>query len=255
MPSVSVVLPTRDRPALLLEAIASVARQTHLEMELILVRDGGTPLGDAVRAALDELEFPATVLEHEDPPEGAARSRNRGVEKARGDAVAFLDDDDRWEPGHLKQLADALGRDAEATVVYSDVRVVREPDGAERLLFADWNAETFGRNGFIPPSAFLARRAAFETFGGFDPALTYSEDWDWLLRVARGGGKLIRVRGVSTTVRIHAGGLSQLTPERMAERQRCLDELSARYKLPPIEPKTFWEVAETLCPDPSASTP
>ena len=254
MPSVSAVLTTRDRPALLLEAIASVGRQSHLELELVLVRDGGAALDDAARTALDGLEFPAIVLEHDDPSEGTARSRNRGVERARGDAIAFLDDDDLWDPGHVKQLADALARDPDATVVYSDTRLRNEATEAERILALDFKPAVFVRDGFIPPSALLTRRDAFERFGGFDPEFTYSEDWEWLIRVARGGGKIARVRGVSTTVRIHAGGQSQLQPERLAERRRCLDLMSARHGLAPIEPKTFWEVAETLCPGPSAST-
>jgi GT2 family glycosyltransferase len=125
--------------------------------------------------------------------------------------------------------------------------------GGQRLLAVDFDLPLFGRDGFIPPSSFAARREAFDQFGIFDPKMTYSEDWDWLLRVARGGGKIARVRGVSATVRIHSGGLSALTPDRMAERRRCLDELSRRYGLGPIEPKTFWEVAGTLCPDGNAS--
>ena len=248
------MLTTRDRPALLLEAIASVARQSHQELELVLVRDGGAPLDDAARAAIDKLEFPAIVLEQDGPGEGTARARNRGVEGTRGDAIAFLDDDDFWDLGHVKQLADALARDQDATVVYSDVRLLNETTDAERVLAVDFNPFVFVRDGFVPPSALLARRDAFERFGGFDPEFTYSEDWEWLIRVARGGGKIARVRGASATVRIHAGGQSQLEPERLAERRRCLDLMSARHGLPPIEPKTFWEVAETLCPGPSAST-
>jgi GT2 family glycosyltransferase len=249
--SISVVLPTRDRPAYLSEALATVAHQTHLEMELVLVRDGGAPIDAAAHAILAKLEFPFTLVERDDPPEGLATARDRGIERARGDAIAFLDDDDLWERGHLKQLADALDRDAEALVVYSDARIVK--DGGERVLAVDFELPLFGRDGFIPPSSFAARRGAFERFGVFDPKMAYSEDWDWLLRVARGGGKIERVRGVSATIRIHPEGLSALTPERLVERKRFLGELSRRHGLGPIEPKTFWEVAGTLCPDGHAS--
>jgi len=251
--SVSVVLPTRNRPEFLLEALATVATQSHLEMELVLVRDGGTPIQDAARELLAKLEFPFTLVEQDDPPEGLALARDRGIERARGDAIAFLDDDDLWERGHVKQLADALDRDPDMLVAYSDARIVEIEGGSQRLLAVDFDLPLFGRDGFIPPSSFAARREAFDQFGIFDPKMTYSEDWDWLLRVARGGGKIARVRGVSTTVRIHPGGLSALTPDRMAERRRCLDELSRRYGLGPIEPKNFWEVAGTLCPDGNAS--
>ena len=222
-------------------------------MELVLVRDGGSPVDEEACRILEKLEFPFTLVERDDPPEGLAQARNRGVEQARGDAIAFLDDDDLWDRGHVKQLADALDRDGDLCVAYSDSRVVEEPGGGERLLAVDFDLPVFGRDGFIPPSSFAARRAAFERFGPFDPRMSYSEDWDWLLCVARGGGKIARVRGVSATIRIHSGGLSALVPDRLGERQRFLDEISRRHRVGPIEPKTFWEVAGTLCPGANAS--
>jgi GT2 family glycosyltransferase len=254
MASISVLVPTRSRPELLAEALASVARQSHLEMELIVIRDGGDPLTAAAREALAAMEFPATVLEHDDPAEGAARTRNRGLEAARADAVAFLDDDDLWDPGHLAQLSAALDRDPDAQVTYCDARIVNVASGAARTIALDFDLGVFGRDGYIPPTALIARRDAFERFGPFDPEFTYSEDWDWLLRVAKAGGKIVRSRGVSATVRIHAGSMSRPIPERLAERRRCLDLLSRRHGLAPIEPKTFWDVAEALCAGGNAST-
>lgn len=238
---------------MLAEALRTVARQTHLELELIVVRDGGEPLSDEVRAELDRLEFPARVLEHDDPPHGLARSRNLGIEAARADAIAFLDDDDLWEPDHVKRLADLLDRDPDADVVYSDARIVREPDGA-RVLAQKFERGVFQRDSFIPPSAFAARRDAFERHGLFDTEIPYSEDWEWLLRVVRAGGKIVRSPGATATIRIHSGGLSQLTPERAADRKRSLETIASRYRLAPLVPKTFWEVAGDLCPDPNATT-
>jgi len=253
VPSVSVILPTRNRPDFLLEALQSVAGQTHPEIELVIVRDGGTPLDERARALLETLEFPHLLVERDDPPVGLAQARDNGMAQARGDAFAFLDDDDLWDRGHVKQLADAMDRNPDLAVVYSDARVIETSSGEERLLAVDFSLEAFGRNSFIAPSAFAARRRAFEEFGDFDPKMAYSEDWDWLLRVGRSGGKIARVHGVSATIRIHSGGLSALVPERLAERQKSLDEISKRHRLEPITPKTFWEVAGELCSDGSAS--
>lgn len=254
MPSVSIVLPTHDRPERLLSALQAVARQTHQELQLILVRDGGSPLTDEARAAIRALGFPTTIVEHDGPPEGTARARNRGVEAARGDVIAFLDDDDDWSADHVRRLATALDRDDKADVVYSDARIVRETDGAERTLARGFELARFTRDGYIPPSSMLARRAAFDGFGVFDADFTYSEDWEWLVRVAKKGGVIARVPGITATIRIHAGAASALTPERLTERQRCLDLMSARHKLGRIEPKTFWEVAAAVCPAPNATT-
>jgi GT2 family glycosyltransferase len=244
--SVSILLPTRDRPDFLLEALATVERQTHPELELILVRDGGAPFDERVRAAVTRLHFPTILVEHDGEPEGAAVARNRGLERARGDAVAFLDDDDLWESDHAAALARALDGDPDADVVYSDALVERMDTGATRHLGRDFNPGIFVRDGFIPPSAMAARRSAFERFGVFDPEFTYSEDWEWLIRVARAGGRLKRVRGESVTIRIHAGGISALTSERLEARRAVLARLAERYALAPIEPKTFWEVAASV---------
>jgi len=260
VPSVSIVLPTRNRPAELPQALERVARQTHPELELVLVRDGGVPLTTDAIEALRRLEFPAQGVEHEDPPEGLAASRNRGIQASRADAVAFLDDDDLWEPGHVARLSAALDRDPEIDVVYTDTWVLNESTGERRTLAHDFELEVFQRDSFIPPSALMARRRAFDRFGFFDSEMPYSEDWDWLLRVALGRGRIARVPGASVTIRIHPGGMSQLhDPERVAARRRCLDLISSRYGLAPIEPKTFWEVAGTVspgitCPQPKSST-
>jgi glycosyltransferase involved in cell wall biosynthesis len=248
--SVSILLPTVDRPEFLLEALRAIAHQTHPELELILVRDGGTPLADEARGLLERLEFPTTLVEHDGPSHGLANARNAGLERARADAVALLDDDDLWEPGHVAALAAALDVEGEggprADVVYSDARVLDVASGSVRIIARDFDAALFGRDGFIPPSCLAARRSTFERFGAFDGSMAFSEDWDWLLRVHAAGGVLRRVPGTTATIRIHSGGLSALTSARLADRQRCLDILSQRYSLAPLAPKTFWEVAGAL---------
>jgi GT2 family glycosyltransferase len=159
----------------------------------------------------------------------------------------------------VARLASALDRDQELDVVYTDAWVLDEASGQRRTLAHEFDLDVFGRDSFIPPSAILARRRAFDRFGLFDAELPYSEDWDWLMRVAIGRGRIARVPGASVTIRIHPGGMSQLDdPVRLSERRRCLDRIASRYGLAPIQPKTFWEVADTvspgLCRGPNEST-
>ena len=254
MASVSIVMLTRNRPAYLPQAIQSAGAQTHPELELVLVRDGGDPLDAASRQAVEALEFPAVLVEREGPAEGVARSRNEAIASARADAVAILDDDDLWEPPHVAHLAALLDRDPRIDVAYADARIRREDTGAERVIARDFDLAVLSRDDYIPPSAMLIRRAAFERFGLFDPDLACSEDWDWLMRVARGGGVIARSPGVTVTIRIHAGAHSALQISRLEERKECLDVLRERYTLPPLVPKTFWEVAETVCPGSAATS-
>jgi GT2 family glycosyltransferase len=254
MPSVSIVTLTRNRPAYLPHALRSAAAQTHAELELVLYQDGGDMiLGDDSYDLLEALEFPAIHAGHKGGAEGVARARNEAIAVARGDSIAILDDDDLWDPRHVAHLAALLDREPEVDMAYSDVRLRREDDGQERVIARDFDLGVFSRDDYIPPSAMLIRRSAFERFGLFDPEFTCSEDWDWLLRVATGGGVVRRSPGVTATVLIHAGAHSALQLSRLEERKRCLEMLRARHGLGPITPKTFWEVAETVCPG-SATT-
>lgn len=244
-PPISVVIPTCDRPELLRDALASVAAQKLAPLEVRIADDGPRPVS---------REF-ATA----GPPEHVlvrvgggllAAARNRGCKDARGDVLAFLDDDDRWLPDHLAGLAEAF-RDPAVDLAWRDCAVVREriePGGARRdldrrVIAHDWDPPLMGTDDYIPPSAFAVRRSFFERLGGFDETFPFSEDWDFLLRAAEHATPR-RVPGVTVEVRMRDRG--NMSADFGAGRLECLRKLSARHHLPPIVPKTFWEVAEAV---------
>ncbi|HEX5068200.1 MAG TPA: glycosyltransferase, partial [Myxococcota bacterium] len=102
-PLLSVIVPTRDRPALLAEALASLQAQSVADFECIVVDDAGTQ-----PAALpDDARF---RLVRRALAGGAALARNTGIEHARGRYVAFLDDDDAYVPERLTLGLEALRR-------------------------------------------------------------------------------------------------------------------------------------------------
>ena len=112
---VSVVIRTRNRPALLREALESLAAQTARPRQVVVVNDGGASpreVTDAFRSAFD------VVVEEARTRRGRSDAANRGVAAAREELVAFLDDDDRCFPDHVERLA----------------RAQREGPGAGRLL-------------------------------------------------------------------------------------------------------------------------
>jgi glycosyltransferase involved in cell wall biosynthesis len=105
---VSVVIPTRDRPQLLLRAINSVLSQTHQEIEVIVVVD--KPDQDTV-SAVQSVDDPHVQLIVNPYSLTAAGARNAGADHATGEWLAFLDDDDEWLPNKLgRQIAFASGR-------------------------------------------------------------------------------------------------------------------------------------------------
>ena len=105
---VSVIIPTLDRPKLLLRAVDSVLRQTHQEIEIIVVVDAPDP--DTISAVQSRDDCRLQLLVNPDPST-AAGARNAGADHAMGEWLAFLDDDDEWLPNKLeRQLAFASGR-------------------------------------------------------------------------------------------------------------------------------------------------
>src|SRR5918993_498800 len=104
MMSVSVVVPTRNRSRLLASTLRSVLVQRGVELEVIVVDEGSTDNTPEMLAALDDPRV--RVLRH-DVPRGLSAARNRGADEARGEWVAFVDDDDLWAPEKLVSQLDA----------------------------------------------------------------------------------------------------------------------------------------------------
>src|SRR5262249_50940082 len=127
---VSVVIRTRNRPALLREALESLRDQTARPRQVVVVNDGGASPREVTDAFRDAFEV---VLEDPKQRRGRSAAANRAVALAGQDLVAFLDDDDRAFPDHLERLH-AAARSGPEPVVYSDaVTVVYGPgeDGWE----------------------------------------------------------------------------------------------------------------------------
>lgn len=240
--SISVVVVTRDRPELLRDALHAVASQRFAPLEVRIV-DGGDhgPVADLATAG------PPSVVVIPARAALAAVARNQGSAGARGDVLAFLDDDDRWLPDHLAGLAEAF-RDPALDFAWRDCAIVREQleEGggrrnlARRIIAHDWDPALMRHDDYLPPSAWGVRRLLFERLGGFDESFRFSEDWDLVLRAAACTTPR-RVAGVTVEVRMREQGnlSSDVGPERLA----CLRRLAARHRLPALEPKTFWEVA------------
>jgi hypothetical protein len=184
-PRVSVVVRTRNRPALLKEALESLAAGSYRRAEVVVVNDGG---------ATPELpsEFPLPLRRVELAGYGRSAAANAGVEAAEGSHVAFLDDDDLAEPEHLATLA-GLVSGAGVQVAYTDaaVGIYQLGDGGwelseRRLPYSrDFDAELLLVDNYIPFNTLLMERELLRQAGPFDPELPFFEDWELLIRLSR----------------------------------------------------------------------
>lgn len=181
---VSVVMPTHNRPEWLVRAARSVLEQRTADVELVIVDDASTDHTPAITAQLAE-DRRVQVLRN-DVTLGPGGSRNRGIAAARGDLIAFCDDDDRWLPGTARCVLDAFDADAGVGLVTAWHQVVHEATGRvaryrgpltygyRHLLWFNFVALPFG----------VIRRALFPGELAVDTALPSCEDWDLWLRCA-----------------------------------------------------------------------
>jgi len=96
---VSVIVPLFNKAPYIERALSSVAAQTYRDFELIVVDDGSTDEGPRIVEAFTDL--PIHLIRQENAGPGAAR--NRGLELAQGELVAFLDADDEWLSNYLRR--------------------------------------------------------------------------------------------------------------------------------------------------------
>jgi hypothetical protein len=119
---------------------------------------------------------------HPGPP------RNRALAEARGERVAYLDHDDRWEPGHLSELARLLERSPVAATGAVPVDARDRPVGrATTVLDAVWSPELQVLGPIFEPSRVGHRRGLVEAVGGWPGGPAGLEDWDLWLRLADAG--------------------------------------------------------------------
>jgi len=131
---VSVIVPTRNRPETLGEALQSIAAQTYSPIEVVVVNDGGRDVQDVISRYSSKCSLNYIPLENN---KGRSAARNIAIRAARGHYVAYLDDDDLFFPDHLETLVYCL-ESGGGKVAYTDAFRARQqrPGGVLRDLVA-----------------------------------------------------------------------------------------------------------------------
>ncbi|MEN8445242.1 MAG: glycosyltransferase family A protein [Cyanobacteria bacterium J06555_13] len=185
-PLVSVIVPAYNSESTVLATIESVLQQTYQNLELIVIDDGAT---DGTVAALQNVADPRLKI-FSFANGGLPTARNRGIERASGQFLSFIDADDLWTTDKLAKQMRALEDHPKAGGVYSWTLIMDE----KGEKFYPGNCEAF--EGDVYPhlllsnfigsgSNMLLRREAVESVGNFDVTLDSHEDWDYYLRLSQ----------------------------------------------------------------------
>jgi glycosyltransferase involved in cell wall biosynthesis len=185
---VSVIIPTRNRAALLPRALDSVCSQEGsghgFDQEVIVVDDASSDPTPAVVRRYPDVRYLRLATRR-----GPAAARNAGIAASRGTVVAFLDDDDMWLPHRLRTQLPLLEGHPEVGAVFgqalmrSGARDTLRPDASRVLSGWIFGALLHGEFNFMP-SVVMVRREILERTGYFDETLSTAEDWDMWLRLS-----------------------------------------------------------------------
>jgi glycosyltransferase involved in cell wall biosynthesis len=197
-PKVSVIIPTYNRAAIVRNAIESVLAQTFSELEVILVDDGSS---DGTGKIIGDL-YGDRIRYYAQANQGASVARNKGIAEARGEWIAFLDSDDLWEREKLEWQFKALERfGPQCGGCYTDTRLLNHVETRTLFQMAENSYRHVGTMGvnadvlrlLVRPggagmvvclSSLLARADVVRRTGGYDPKLLYSQDSEFMFRLA-----------------------------------------------------------------------
>ncbi len=185
--NVTVVIPTADRGEMLNRAIKSVLRQTVRPREILVVDNGVAEAKIAVNF-VDHVKLLRT-----EPKIGPARARNIGAENASSVYVAFLDDDDTWEPEYLEHVMNTLeSKDADVVVGRLD-KAGRDGTASPYKMFpldVKKQRKVYYKNPGFGGQNIVIRLDFFKGLGGFDELMHQSEDRDLAARILQRGGRI-----------------------------------------------------------------
>jgi glycosyltransferase involved in cell wall biosynthesis len=187
---VSIIVRTKDRPAMLENALKSIAGQTYRPIEVVLVNDGGCDLDTAVLMnILGDVSLKYVRLKSNT---GRAKAGNVGIEHSRGKYIGFLDDDDVFYSDHVERLVGLLEQNthnivySDSLMAYKDHDELGTEDAAIRkeLVFSyDFDYDTLIFENYIPFMCLLFERDVMLGSGGLDESFDLYEDHDLLIRL------------------------------------------------------------------------
>jgi glycosyltransferase involved in cell wall biosynthesis len=262
MISMTIAIPTRNRPGFLVRAVRTVLRQTYADFELIILDNGSADLS---WRDLPEFADPRVRIVCHPTNIGVVNNWNAAVEEARGDAICIFHDDDLMYPRYVEAMLDLLERYPSAGMALSRTRRV-DCEGTPLGMW--WMPEGFAQQGLVPgreylmqslrmiqcfaiPSSITIRRSAYAKVGRYGGVSQSAFDLGYYMRVA----SQFDIAVIDETLidytqhpgQICEGVWRALRPEGLVD--NCLEVLGAAASLldePVLSDETRREIAETL---------
>ena len=184
---VSVIVPTYNRASMIKRAVESIIKQDYTHLEIIVVDDASS---DNTENVIKSIQDPRIVYIKRSENKGAGSARNTAIEKARGEYLAFLDSDDEFMSGKLREEIGVFEEQSfRPGLVFSNYWEVGEKKKLNRPRRIPSGyvsvGEIFPASVYCPPSTWLIQRNLADKIGFFDKKLWTMEDIDYFARAVR----------------------------------------------------------------------
>jgi glycosyltransferase involved in cell wall biosynthesis len=226
-PLVSVIIPAFNAQDTIERALVSTLAQDYDPFEVIVVDDGSTDETGSVAARVEGVR----CLTQDNA--GPSAARNRGVEAAAGEFLAFVDADDEVPPTKLSAQVGYLLEHPDIGCVLGRQEVELEGGGAPEWIGRD---PVFNDFAGVPLMSLVCRRDTFQELGGFDPALRIAEDRDLLVRMRERQIGIAVVPEVVLRRRFHGANLTFDRPQSHPLMQSLKDKLDRARATDPRQP-------------------
>lgn len=231
MPLVSVVTPSFNQAAYLEQTLRSVLEQDYADIEYIVIDGGSTDESvEIIKKYASRLSY--WVSEKDS---GQAEAINKGMQRAHGEVVAWLNSDDYYLPGAVSAAVKAFEQNREALLVYGNMLAV-DADGQviNHLTYRPLTLQDLLCFEIIGQPAVFMRRAAFEQTGGLDPSYHFLLDHHLWIRIAA-QGRLLYVPQTWAAARYHAAAKNRASAAEFGgEAFRILNWARIRPDLAPL---------------------
>ena len=239
-PRISVIIPSYNHEKYVVQAVESVLAQSNADSEVIVLDDGST---DNSVHLLSQFGDKIRLVTHANM--GQAATRNKGIQLATGEFIAFLDSDDLYLPGKLEAQVQFFEEHPETDVVYSDYELINAKGDIIRLvqcpeLIGEMSAETIIECNFICNATVMVRKKWFDQVGDFNVDIAPTTDLEMWLRLIAFDASFGYIATPTVKYRYHAGNQSRdfrlMRYYRDIAHTRAFESLTAQGKyLLPVE--------------------
>ena len=239
MTAISVIIPTYNRSLTVGKAIESVLQQTYRDFEIYVIDDGSTDNTWDALAPYREYVF----YEYKENG-GIASARNRGLELAKGDYIAFLDSDDFWKPEKLQRQLECFSKHPEYGLVATRCITNRVDNDFNSISIR--KIRRSGKSGWVYPALFcrnflrtssvMVKKECFQDVGKFDEAFPRCEEIDMWLRLS----KKYPVGFINDTLTVYTRRPKETRHNKVEGRKFWLQVLEKNYD-PELIPRSMYK--------------